>query len=121
MTYLPLFDSGMRRANREAAESRVLEEKSACEDAKLKAKRDVAVAWANLEASAENVRLSEASVSEAEESYKALQLRYEARRATQTELLDALAAVTRARLDRVQALYDYNVALARLDRAAGRV
>jgi outer membrane protein TolC len=121
MTYLPLFDSGMRRAAREAAEATVIEQKSTCEDMKLKVQRDVAAAWATLDAASESVRLSEASAAQAEESYNAIQLRYEARRATQTELLDALAAVTRARLDRVQALYDYNVAIARLDRAVGRV
>jgi outer membrane protein len=120
-TYLPLFDSGMRRANTELAESRVLEVKSSCEDAKLKVKRDVTAAWLTLQAAADNVHVSEAAAAEAEESYHALQLRYEARRATQAELLDALDAVVRARLNRVQSLYDYNVARARLDRAVGRV
>jgi outer membrane protein len=119
--YLPLFDGGMRRANSEAAKARVAEEKAICADAKLRVKRDVATAWLALQTASENVGVSEAAVSQADESYRALQLRYDARRATQAELLDALGALTRARLNRVQALYDYNLARARLDRAVGRV
>jgi outer membrane protein TolC len=120
-TYLPLFDSGMRRANTEMAEARVLEMKSTCTDAKLKVKRDVTASWLTLQAAADNVGVSEAAANEAEESYRALQLRYEARRATQTELFDAFDAVVRARLNRLQSLYDYNIARDRLDRAVGRV
>jgi outer membrane protein len=119
--YLPIFDGGLRRANSAAAKARVAEEKASCEDLKLKAKRDVAAAWLELQTASENVSVSETAISQADESYRALQLRYDARRATQAELLDALGALTRARLNRVQALYDYNMARARLDRAVGRV
>jgi outer membrane protein len=119
--YLPIFDGGLRRANSEAAKARVAEEKATCSDMKLKVKRDVAAAWLDLQTASENVGVSETAVSQADEAYRALQLRYDARRATQAELLDALGALTRARLNRVQALYDYNIARARLDRAVGRV
>jgi outer membrane protein len=119
--YLPIFDGGLRRANSEAAKARVAEEKATCSDMKLKVKRDVAAAWLDLQTAGENVGVSETAVSQADEAYRALQLRYDARRATQAELLDALGALTRARLNRVQALYDYNTARARLDRAVGRV
>jgi outer membrane protein len=119
--YLPIFDGGLRRANSEAAKARVAEEKASCSDMKLKVKRDVAAAWLDLQTAGENVGVSETAISQADEAYRALQLRYDARRATQAELLDALGALTRARLNRVQALYDYNIARARLDRAVGRV
>jgi outer membrane protein len=119
--YLPIFDGGLRRANSEAAKARVAEEKATCSDMKLKVKRDVAAAWLDLQTASENVSVSETAISQADEAYRALQLRYDARRAIQAELLDALGALTRARLNRVQALYDYNIARARLDRAVGRV
>jgi outer membrane protein len=119
--YLPIFDGGLRRANSEAAKARVAEEKATCSDMKLKVKRDIAAAWLDLQTAGENVGVSDTAVSQADEAYRALQLRYDARRATQAELLDALSALTRARLNRVQALYDYNIARARLDRAVGRV
>src|SRR5262249_50052829 len=58
-SYLPMFDSGLRRANREQSEARVLEAKSSCADAKLKVKRDVTAAWLTLQAAADNVRVSD--------------------------------------------------------------
>jgi len=121
MTYFPLFDSGLRRASWEAAAARVSEEKASCDAVRRKVKRDVAAAWTALDAARDNVSVSEAAATQAEESFRALELRFEARRATQTELLDALAAVTSARLDRARALYDYNLARAQLDRAVGRL
>jgi outer membrane protein len=120
-TYFPLFDSGVRRAAREQSKAHVSEVKASCEQMKQEVHRDVAAAWLSLQAAAENVQTSEAAAAQAEESAQALQLRYEARRSTQTEVIDALAARTRARLDHLRALYDYNVARARLDRAVGRI
>jgi outer membrane protein TolC len=119
--YYPLFDSGLRRAAREQTKAQVEEEKALCEAVQRKVKRDVTAAWLTLHAAAENVRDSAEAASLAEESYRALQLRYEARRATQAELFDSLAALTRARLDHLRSLYDHRVARARLDRAVGRV
>jgi outer membrane protein len=120
-SYFPIFDSGMRRAACDEMQARVEQEKANCDELRRKVKRNVSASWLSLQAAAENVRASEEGTSQAEESYRALQLRYEARRSTQTELFDALAALTRARLDQVQSLYDYNIARARLDRAVGRV
>jgi outer membrane protein len=120
-TYFPLFDSGVRRAAREHGKAQTLEAMASCEEVKQRVHRDVAATWLSLQAAAENVKTSEAASTQAGESFGALQLRYEARRASQTELLDALAARARARLDHLRALYDFNIAYARLDRAAGRI
>jgi outer membrane protein TolC len=120
-SYFPIFDSGQRRAAREQTQAQVEQEKADCEDAQRKVKRDVAAAWLALQAAAEVVHESANAASQAEESYQALQLRYEVRRATQTEVFDVLEVLTRARLDHLQSLYDYNIARARLDRAVGKV
>jgi outer membrane protein TolC len=120
-SYFPLFDSGVRRANRQQARARVLEEKASCDAVKQRVRRDVIAAWVALEAAGENVRTSDAAVADADESYRAVQLRYQARRSNQAELYDALSARRQARIDHLQALYDYNVARARLERATGRI
>jgi outer membrane protein TolC len=116
-----LFDSGVRRANREQARARVLEEKASCDAVKQRVRRDVTAAWVSLQAAEENVRTSAAAVAEAEESFRAVQLRYRTRRSNQAELYDALSARRQVRIDQLQALYDYSVARARLDRATGRI
>jgi outer membrane protein len=120
-TYFPIFDSGMRRAAREQGKAHVSEAKASCEQMKQEVHRDVAAAWLSLQAASENVETNKSAATQAEESFQALQLRYQAHRANQTELLDALAARVRARLDHLRALYEFNVAQARLDRAVGRI
>jgi outer membrane protein TolC len=99
-TYLPPFDSGVRRATREQVEAQLIEQKANCDDIKLKVKRDVSAAWLMLKAADDNETISQAAATQAEESYRALQRRYDAHRATESELFDALGAFVRARLDR---------------------
>jgi hypothetical protein len=57
-TYVPLFDAGLRHANREAAKGQVLEEKASCVDVGMKVKRDVAAAWLTLQTAATHRRLT---------------------------------------------------------------
>ncbi|HEY3347416.1 MAG TPA: TolC family protein [Nitrospirota bacterium] len=68
----------------------------------------------------QRVGTAAASVAEAEEGLRVLKLRFENGMARTQEVLDAEAALTRARTSRAQALYDYNIALAGLKLAVGR-
>jgi hypothetical protein len=53
--------------------------------------------------------------------YRLAALRYEAGRGTNVEVLDALAALTRARLNQARALYEFNTLRAQLQRAKGEM
>jgi outer membrane protein TolC len=62
---------------------------------------------------------SKATVSQAEESLRLARSRFEAGAATQLDVLDTEVALTQARTNHVQALFDLNIAVARLERAVG--
>ena len=65
------------------------------------------------------VNASRKVVEQAEESLRLAKARFDVGAATQLDMLDAQVALTRARTNETQALYDFNVALARLNRAVG--
>jgi outer membrane protein TolC len=60
------------------------------------------------------------TVEQAAESLRLAEVRFRAGSGTQLDVLSAQTALTQASSNQVQALHDYNVALATLDRAAGR-
>jgi outer membrane protein TolC len=117
---LPLLDGGAREAELAASEARRARVESDLDSARVRIRRDVAVAWADVRAAEANIATSEAAVAEAEESYRVMSQRYEAGKALLVEVLDALAARTRAETRRVEAVYEAAVARDRLDRAVGR-
>jgi outer membrane protein TolC len=59
------------------------------------------------------------TVEQAEESLRLAEARFQAGTGVQLDVLSAQTALTEARSNEVQALYDYNVALATLERATG--
>ena len=59
------------------------------------------------------------TVEQAEESIRLAEARYRAGTGTQLDVLSAQTALTEARSNEIQALYDYNVALANLERSTG--
>ncbi len=81
---------------------------------------EVRKAFYDLDAARQRIEVSSAAVSEGEESLRILKDRFRAGMARTIDVLDAETALTRARTNRAQALYDYNVALAALDLAVGR-
>ena len=81
---------------------------------------DVRRSWYNLQEARERIDATSASVKEAEEALRVLEKRFQAGLAKTIDVLDAQTALTRARTDRVQALYDYNVSAAAVNLAVGR-
>jgi outer membrane protein TolC len=76
-------------------------------------------AWQEVRERAEELRAREETVGLAQEAYRLARIRYRNGLSTQLEVLDAEVALTQARLARLQALYDYEMALARLHAAMG--
>jgi hypothetical protein len=62
------------------------------------------------------VKATEESVGQAQEALRLASARLSAGAGTQLEVLDSRVQVTQAESNRVQALYNYNVALAEFDR-----
>jgi outer membrane protein len=66
-----------------------------------------------------NIPTTQKAVSQGEENLRVNEERYKAQVSTITDLLDAQTLLAQARVNYYQALYDWNLARARLDRAVG--
>ena len=82
--------------------------------------RDVHQAALMLKAAVSSVAASRRGLEQAEEEFRVVQERFQAGRGIQLEILDAQAAVTRARFNVVSAVADYHGARALWLRATGR-
>jgi len=118
---IPVVDGGKRSADVEGALARVESAKQGVEAVRLRVAQEVTTAWLAAQAAEVNVKTSEAAVQQAEEDYRIAQLRYEAGKSINVEVLDALAALVQARTNHLQALYELGLAKDRLVRAAGEM
>ena len=67
----------------------------------------------------ELIEASKKTVEQGEESLRLAEARFRAGTGTQLDVLSAQTALTDARSNEIQALHDYNVALATLERVTG--
>jgi outer membrane protein len=81
---------------------------------------EVRTAYSNFREAGELLKSQEKVVEQGEEALRLARARAEAGSATQLDVLSAQTALTEARTTQVQALHDYAVARARLERAMGR-
>jgi outer membrane protein len=115
-----IFDGGNRiaryreaRANLEAAQARV-------KASELDISREVEQSVNNVIEADERIQAAQVAVASAQENFRLAQGRFDAGVGTILELTDAQLALTQAQNTEAQALADYRIALARLDRAVGR-
>jgi outer membrane protein TolC len=114
-----VFD-GLATAGR-VAQARSLAEQSKLTTAGLQLDVDVEVrrAFSTWQEAEELVTSSRAVVGEAEESVRLAQARFDAGTATQLDVLQSQVALTEARTNELQALYNHTIAVASLRRAMG--
>jgi len=86
------------------------------DDAVRQVELEVQQADSTVKQSAELVKATEESVGQAEEALRLASARLSAGAGTQLEVLDSRVQVTQAQSNRLQALYNYNTALAEFDR-----
>jgi outer membrane protein len=89
------------------------------DDAGRRIELEVRTAWSNFKEADEVLKSQEKVVEEAEEALRLARARSEAGTGTQLDVLGAQTSLTEARTTEVQALHDYAVARARLERAVG--
>jgi outer membrane protein len=118
---LPLFDGGMRRAEINRARSMKDQAESELKRLKLLVEKEVRQAWLDINTAAANAETATAALKAAEEAYRVMVIRVETGKSILLEQLDGLAALTRARANLAQAIYEHQIAVARLDRAIGSV
>jgi outer membrane protein len=77
-------------------------------------------AFLDLDQATEQRKLSDESVASAQEDLNLVKEKYNLGAATILEVLDAEVSLKQAQTNQVQALYDYNLAISRLENAMGR-
>lgn len=118
---LPIFDGFMRENALNTAKAKRDRAAQAEALTRQKINKDVSQAVLMLTAADKSVVASRKGLEQAEEDYRVVKERFDAGRGILVEVLDAQVAVTRARFNVVNALADYNSALAMWIASTGRV
>jgi outer membrane protein len=81
---------------------------------------EVKQAYLNVQQNLEKLKLNEESVAAAQEDLNIVKEKYKLGAATIIEVLDAEVSFKQAQTNQVQAMFDYNLAVSRLEKAMGR-
>ncbi len=116
---VPLFDGGLTSERIREAEVRV--EQLRVVEAQLRQgiELDVRRAQLNFASAAEELATADKIVEQAQEGLRIANVRFAAGVSTQLEVTTALASLSQADANRIQALFNVNLARAQLERAAG--
>ena len=114
-----LWDWGGRRARIAQARAKMKQAELNLEKLCNAVALEVRQAFLKMGEAERNVAVSEKAVLSAQESYRTTEERYREGVGTNTEVLEAETALATAEANRYQALFDYDVAVARLDKAMG--
>jgi outer membrane protein len=114
-----LFDSGLTKAQVRGAEAGHSKAQEQLRQAKDSAQLEVRQAYLNMLEAEKRIETSNVAVTKAEEDYKIAQVRYSAGVGTNLDVIDSQVALTSAKTNYIQALYDYNTSRAKLDKAMG--
>ena len=115
-----IFDGGNRIARYKEAKAAVEASQARVRDTELQVWQNVEQSYLNLGESAERIGAAEKAVESAGENYQLARGRFDAGVANIIELTDAQQALIQAQSDEAQALADYRISIARLERALGR-
>jgi len=115
-----LFDGGGRIARYQEAKANLEGARARVKSTELDIVQNVEQAEISVEEAQERILAAQALVASAQENFRLAQGRFDAGVGTILELTDAQLALTQAQNTESQALADYRIALARLDRAVGR-
>lgn len=114
-----LFDSGLTKSKVRGTETTLSKATTQLQQARDAAQLEVRQAYLNMQEAEKRIETSQVAVVKAEEDYKIAQVRYSAGVGTNLDVMDSQVALTSAKTDYVQALYDYNTSRAKLDKAMG--
>ncbi|MFP5269206.1 TolC family protein [Coleofasciculus sp.] len=111
------FDGGAAKARARQAETDVAIAESEFANERDQIRFQVEQAFFELTASQENIQTASFALEQAQESLRLARLRFGAGVGTQTDVINQQTALTRARVNLLTAILDYNRALAELQRA----
>jgi outer membrane protein TolC len=117
---IPLLDAGQRSAEVRQMEAMKRRSEAELKEMELRVATEVRQARLDMETAAANYRAVQTVLQSFEAAYDVVVLRVESQRSILLEQLDALAALTQARANLAEAVFDHSMAVARLQRAIGR-
>ncbi|HEX2441828.1 MAG TPA: TolC family protein [Methylomirabilota bacterium] len=115
-----IFDGGNKIARLREAKANVDASIARVKSTELDISRDVEQAQLNVSEAQERIGAAQTAVASAQENFRLAQGRFDAGVGTILELTDAQLFLTQAQNTEAQALADYRIAVARLERAIGR-
>ena len=114
-----VFDSNVTRGTVDNAQGTLVQREATYEQTKDNVFLLVRNSYLSLREAEKRIYTSSVAVETAQEDYMIAQVRYQAGVGTNTDVLDAQVALTKAQTNYVQALYDYNTSWANLENAMG--
>jgi outer membrane protein len=118
---IPLWNWGETAAKVREARSQLVQVRIQQDKTTDRIRLEVRQAFLDLGKAEKNIEAAESALNTAKEAYRQARARYRAGEGTNTDVLDVRTALSRAEANHTQALFDYNVALAALNRAVGVV
>ena len=115
----PLFDGMLTRGKVTQARAQLSQAELDQADTRRRIELEVRQSYSDYLQALELLEAQKKTVEQAEESLRLAVARFRAGTGTQLDVLSAQTALTEARSNQIQALYDYNVAVAALERATG--
>jgi outer membrane protein len=115
-----IFDGGGKIARYKEAKANLEASQARVRDTELQVWQSVEQSYLNLGEAEERIGAARKAVESAEENYQLARGRFDAGVANIIELTDAQLALTQAQSTEAQALSDYRVAIANLERSLGR-
>lgn len=114
-----IFDAGVTNAKVKAAEANVDKVKASDNQLRAGIELEVRQAYLSMKEAEARMQTSQVAVGKGEEDLKASQAKYYAGVGTNIGVIDAQVALTQANTNATQAVYDYNVNKAKLEKAVG--
>lgn len=116
---LNVFDSGVTWSKINGAKADLAVAEETYRDTVDAVNLDVRNCYLGMREAEKRIGTTETAVSQAEEDYRIAQVRYMAGVGTNTDVLDAQVALTQAKTNYLQAMYDYNTSKTELENAMG--
>ncbi len=114
-----IWDYGVNAAKIREAKANVLKAEESYRQITDQVNLAVRTSYLSMREAEKRIKTTEVAVEQAEEDYRIAQLRYQAGVGTNTDVLDASVALTTAKNNYIQALYDYNTSWALLEQSMG--
>lgn len=118
LTY-KFYDGGATKAKVAQAKQALLVARETEQQTREAVQLEVKQAYLNIRSAAQKVEETQTVVDQARENYRIQNIRYQAGVGINLDVLDAQLSLNEAQVNHIQALYDYNVGIAKLEQVMG--